>query len=127
MEPNENELVDLALRKADYIVDTVRRISAGTRIKAPPHGFGMGEGDDTVNGYTWAYVETFAAHWADKTTSQGHFGYIIGLMYTQAGMSLELQDRTGRGGYAHVLDTTGRLECTFRIYSLTTDAQLWCP
>ena len=95
---------DFALRKADYMIDTVHRMSVGKPFKAPPHKFGMREGDDTVSSYTWTYVETFQLVGQTKQQARKSLGYIVGLMYTQAGMSLEPQDRIGRGGYAQLLD-----------------------
>ena len=80
----------------------------------------MEEGDNTLTGYTWI---------TSGTVRNQMLCYVVGLLYTMAGMAFEPQDRTGRVNTSSLLDATGRVEFTSRVYSLTPDCKksVWFP
>ena len=49
----------IATKKLEYVIDTARRASTGQSYKLPEHDFGLGEGDDKLNGYTSVYLCRF--------------------------------------------------------------------
>ena len=103
-------------KEAKWVCDGIRRESYGLPVKAPDCDFICGEGDGKTKGYKWSFIELFET--ADRTGKRCRevLGYVVGLLYCSAGMSLEPQDRTGRVGYDKLTDATGRIEFVSRIF-----------
>ena len=78
--------------------------------------FICGEGDDIAKGYKWSFIELFETSDMKGKRCRDVLGYVIGLLYCAAGMSLEPQDRTGRVGFDKLIDSSGRIEFVSRIF-----------
>ena len=59
-----------------------------------------------------------------SATAREVLGLVIGLLFAEPGEGLESQDRTCRVGYDKLVDTSGRVEFTSRIYVLSHDSRI---
>ena len=94
----------------------IERECQGMPVRQPEHEFLMGEGDDKISAYTWAFIPKFELADANKKDCRKVLGLLIGYLYTMAGMSIESQDRMGRVEREKLLDPIGRVEFTSRIF-----------
>ena len=119
-EDREDDLVTAALDRADYVVQGIVRETRGQHVRKPEHDFGAGEGDDETTGYTWPFIQRFQLKDRRNASALAVLGWVISLLFVEAGMALEPQDRSGRVGHDKLIDTSGRVEFTSRIFVLPT-------
>ena len=112
-------------KKAKWVCDGIWRESYGLPVKPPDCDFICGEGDDKTKGYKWSYTELLETSDRKGKRCREVLGYVVGLLYCAAGMSLEPQDRTGRVGYDKLIDVSGRIEFVSRIFVEITPSLMY--
>ena len=102
--------------EAKWVCEAIRRESYGLPTRPPDSDFICGEGDDKAKRYKWSFFQLFETSDTKGKRCREVLGYVVGLLYCAAGMSLEPQDRTGRVGFDKLIDSTGRIEFVSRIF-----------
>ena len=118
-----DHVVEYIKKAAHYMVETIRRESAGEHVKKPNKEFIAGEGDDRAKAYAWPFIQQFQL--ADRRNRRARevLGLVTAVLYVDAGMSLEPQDRTGRVAADRLIDTDNRIEFVSRIFVPLNDGQ----
>ena len=115
-ERHVKKILEFVEQKSRYAADTISRESTGKHVKKSDSEFMCGEGDDKVKAYRWKFIQHFTCRDKKGKAAREVLGVITGILYVQAGMCLEPQDRTGRVGVEHLIDPSNRIEFTSRIF-----------
>ncbi|CAE7761158.1 unnamed protein product [Symbiodinium sp. CCMP2456] len=125
---SRQDFIDAAVahvkKTAEYDVETIRRESAGEHVRKPIKEFIAGEGDDRAKAYSWPFIQKFQLQDRRNKRAREVLGLVTAILYVEAGMSLEPQDRTGRVEPDKLIDTEDRIEFVSRIFVPLNDGQL---